>query len=70
MSLDKEYHEEKIPVLQKDIDYPVYEELYPVFSSKVEEHNSKFEELREEFTHSDEEEKYFRGVVDPLGATL
>jgi hypothetical protein len=40
------------------------------FSSKVEEHNSKFEELREEFTHSDEEEKYFRGVVDPLGATL
>jgi len=28
MSLDKEYHEEKIPVLQKDIDYPAYEEPY------------------------------------------
>jgi hypothetical protein len=28
MSLDKEYHEEKIPVLQRDIDYPVYEEPY------------------------------------------
>jgi membrane associated rhomboid family serine protease len=70
MSLDKEYHEEKIPVLQRDIVYPVYEELYPVFSSKVEERNSEFGELREELTHSDEEEKYFRGVVDPLRATL
>jgi hypothetical protein len=28
MSLDKEYHEEKILVPQRGIDYPVYEEPY------------------------------------------